>query len=399
MHMKFRIPFLSRGRIYMDYASATPVLPEVARAVAEAERLIGNPGALHKEGVEAAEALEAARTALARELGCKSRELIFTSGGTEANNLAIIGYARKLMSVRRTLEGTHWIVASIEHPSVLGAFGEVERMGGTVLWLAPDEAGMYHSDAVAAALRKDTVCVSIGWANSEIGVVQPLSKIARVVREHERTHSTTVLFHSDAGQAPLYLSTTVHSLGVDVLSLDPGKFHGPRGIGILYIGKDVQLSSIVSGGSQERGLRPGTESVALISGAAVALSHAARAREAESRRVQKLRDTLLCELQSNIPALVVNGDIAHALPHLLNISIPGIQSEYVVLALDHAGIAISTKSACREGEERQSHVVEALGGDTWRAGTTLRFSLGSGTTSRDALRAARELSRIVHRRA
>lgn len=398
--MHFFQSFFSKKRIYLDYAGATPVSQEAQAALSTAlNATVGNPGALHKEAVRSATVLEGARADIALELGCKPRELIFTSGGTEANNLAIIGYARHLLLTKRSLGGTHWVVSAIEHPSVLSAFGEIERMGGTVSWVAPNEVGIITPESVGQALKAETVLVSVGWANSEIGTVQPIARISRVLREHERDTGASIVFHSDAGQAPVYLPTTVHTLGADLVTFDSGKFYGPRGIGVLYVGKRVQLSSILFGGSQERGLRPGTENVALAAGMAAAFTRIARTRVGESARVEALRDALLKLLQSRLPELVVNGDIEHSLPHMLNVSIPRIQSEYIVLALDYAGIAISTKSACREGEERRSHVVEALGGEAWRAETTLRFSLGADTSSSDIQKVADTLARIVHRSA
>lgn len=380
-------------RIYLDHASATPLLPEAAAAMREAETLVGNPGAIHAEGVAAKKRLEAARADIARHFGVKARELICTSGLTESNNIAILGYARRLEKLRRSLNGTHWIVSSIEHDSVLECFSEVERLGGEVSHIAPDEKGVVRPERIAEALRKDTVFVSIGWANNEIGTVQPLSKIAQVLRAHEEEHRTTVAFHSDAGQAPLYLPSSVHSLDVDLLSLGAEKLYGPHGAGALYLSNRVELGATLFGGPQERGLRAGTENVALAAGFAAALDVVVRERADESKRLVTLRDELAQSLAARIPGLLVNGDLTKALPHMLNISIPDIQSEYVTLALDRAGIAVSTKSACREGEESRSHVVAALASAAeavakearveWRAQNTLRFSLGRGTTERD----------------
>ncbi len=401
-------------RIYLDYASAPPVLPEASRAMRDAEKLIGNPGAIHAEGVAAKRSLEGSRARIAMHLGCKARELVFTSGLTEANNLAIIGFAKYLERTKRTLSGTHWIASSIEHDSVLECFAEVERMGGSVSHVDPDEHGIIHPAAIERALRSETVFVSVGWANNEIGTVQPLGKIARVLRAHEEKHKTVVAFHADAGQGPLYVPTLLASLGVDLLSLGSNKLYGPHGVGVVYVSNRVSLAGMVLGGKQERALRAGTENVALAAGFATAFDVVAQERAFEARRLQAMRDEFARELVARIPGLVINGstsltasgDLKHALPHMLNVSIPNISSEYVTLSLDHAGIAVSTKSACREGEGNISHVVLALGdaknasssialAKEERAQNTIRFSLGRETSQGDLKRVVETLTRIL----
>lgn len=382
-------------RVYLDYASATPVLPEAQKAVMRLMSVFGNPGAIHADGVVAHKALEEAREKVARELACKAREVIFTSGGTEGNNIAILGLARRLLIRGEDLGATHWIVSSIEHPSVLECFAEIERLGGKVTHIDPDARGIISAVAVLAAVKKHTVLVSIGWANHEIGVVQPIRDIALSLKEKH----PDILLHTDAGQASLYLSPQVHTLGIDLVTLDSGKLYGPRGIGALYLSNRVELSSVLFGGGQERGLRPGTENPALAAGFAEAFSIIAKERSEESRRLEKLRDNFAREIVARVSEVVINGDLKRTLPHILNISIPNIQSEYVTLALDARGISISTKSACREGENRRSHVVEALDGETWHAQNTLRFSLGRDTNQRDLARAVDELVGILKTRA
>lgn len=378
-------------RIYLDYASATPVRAEARKAVEKLWDTFGNPGSIHADGVAADKVLEAAREKVALELACKAREVIFTSGGTEGNNIAILGVARNLLKRQDDFSKTHWVVSSIEHPSVLECFGEIERLGGQVTHVDPDERGTITADAVLAAVKKNTVLVSIGWANSEIGTVQQIREIARaLVEKHPET-----LMHTDAGQAPLYLAPHVHTLGVDLMTLDSGKVYGPRGVGALYISNRVDASSVYLGGGQERGLRPGTENVGLIAGFAEAFALAGIERKAEAQRLQILRDTFVKKLVARIPDVVVNGDIKRALPNMLNISLPDIQSEYMTLQLDAKGISISTKSACREGENRRSHVVEALGGPSWRAENTLRFSLGNATSTKELERVLDELVRCI----
>ena len=295
--------WFSKRRIYLDYASATPLLPEAASEMHDAEGLVGNPGAIHAEAVEAKRTLQNSRERIAKVLGCKARELVFTSGLTEANNLAIIGFARKLERIQRTLSGTHWIVSAIEHASVLECFSEVERMGGEVTHVMPNEKGIVTPEGVASALRPQTVFVSVGWANNEIGVIQPLSKIARVINAHEKKNSSRVLFHTDGGQAPLYEPTVVHSLGADLVSLSASKLYGPHGIGALYLSNRADLAPVILGGDQERGLRAGTENAALAAGFAAAFEIVAEERHTEGKRLATLRDELSRQLVARIPGI------------------------------------------------------------------------------------------------
>ncbi len=404
----FKRPYFAKAskgrRIYLDHASATPVLPAAADAVYRAMKVFANPGGINTDAVAARQLLERSRERIASHLGCKAREIIFTSGLTEANNIGIVGFARALERTRRTLAHTHWIVSSIEHSSVLECFAEVERMGGVVTHVDPEPNGIVKAERIKAALRPSTVFVSIGWGNNEIGTIQPLSRIARVLHEHEKKNKTTIVFHSDAGQAPLYHTPQVHSLEVDMLALGSGKLYGPRGVGALYISNRARLAPVIFGGGQERGLRSGTEDPALAVGFAEALGIVARERESEAKRLGELRDDFAREIIARIQGAVVNGSLAHALPHMLNISIPGERSglpvrgtqtgEYLVLALDHIGIALSTKSACNEGE-KTSRVVAALGGEAWRAENILRFSLGRETTVRDLTRAVKALQGLM----
>lgn len=391
--------FFTKRRVYLDYAGATPVLPSALRAVAQAAGLYGNPGAIHTDGVAAGEALAVARERLAHHLGCKAREIIFTANATEANNIALIGHIRHLLCDGRIPESIHCITSTIEHPSVLVCFDELESLGCSVTRLAPDHRGMIVEPALRSALQKNTALVSIGWANSEIGVIQPIHALTREIRVHEKAHNTGVVFHSDAGQAPLYLKTQIHGLGVDMLTLDSGKLYGPRGIGALYVSPRASLAQIIFGGGQERGLRPGTENVALAIGFADAYAHIAKERESEAARVRAMRDECVRLLESAIPNIVINTPLQHALPNIVNVSIPGEESgEYITLALDAAGFSVSTKSACREGEGSVSHVVSALCGDSWRTRNTVRISLGCYTRMCDIRHISAHLRKICRPR-
>ena len=279
---------------------------------------------------------------------------------------------------------------------MLECFAEIERQGGVVSFVDPEPSGIVAPEKLQRALRKETVLISIGWGNNEIGIVQNMGKLSRAIRAREGGRN--IMFHTDAGQAPLYLSAQVHSLGVDMMSIGSGKLYGPRGIGALYIRDASLLAPVIVGGGQEKGLRSGTEEVVLAAGFAAALEVVGRERNAESKRLLKLRDELARELVAHIHGVVINGDLRHALPHMLNVSIPGTKTgEYLALQLDHAGIAVSTKSACDEGN-RASHVVAALGGEEWRAINTLRLSLGRETSARHLRKVAHVIEQLASHR-
>ena len=365
-----------------------------------AEGAFANPGGLHGEGVAAKKLLEDARGRIARQLGAKSRQIVFTSGLTESNNLAILGFARKIAISGISLGKSHWVTSSIEHASVLECFGEIERLGGKVSFVDPDPRGLISPEMLARAIRPNTVFISVGWANNEIGVVQPLAALSRTVHK-----AGSIVFHSDAGQAPLYLSPQVHTLGVNMLSLGSGKLFGPRGVGALYVRDPDEIAALILGGGQERGLRAGTEKVVPACGFAAAFEAIAAERDKETKRVRALRDKLAAKIVANVPGALINGSLKHMLPNMLNISIPHINSEYLVLALDRAGLALSTKAACSEGSNNESHVVGSLAEAqakaagtpiiAWRASNTLRISLGRDTSASDIKRAMQILVRVV----
>lgn len=383
----------------MDYAGATPVLTCAVHAMERASRLCGNPSAIHSDGLNAKAALDGARRTLAQHLGCRAREVLFTSGATEANNLAIIGYVRHLIQGGRLPKDIHCVTSAIEHPSVLACFGELERIGCAVSYVAPDHRGIIGAKTVASSLTPTTALVSVGWANSETGAIQPIHAIAQELRLHESVHNIRIVFHSDAGQAPLYLHTRIHGLGVDMLTLDSGKLYGPRGIGALFLSRQITLAPLLFGGGQERQVRPGTEPVMLAVGFAKSYAYCVHEREKESVRLRALSDTLITLIEENIPGVIINTPRSHALPHIVHVSLPGeYTGEYITLALDAAGFSVSTKSACREGEGSVSHVIEAFGGELWRARNTVRVSLGNASTATDVRRFVRELKNICRPR-
>lgn len=384
-----------RRRIYMDYAGATPPSKNSLKETVAAYGAYGNPGSLHREGLKAKELLDSARRRIARVIECRESEVVFTSGGTESNNLAILGVVEALLP-KRVMHSMHFITSTIEHASVLEPFRMLERAGARVTYVQPQENGRIKPEDIHTALTPSTVLVSIGWANSEIGTVQPLHAVAAQIREYTQKHDVNIFFHSDAGQAPLHLSPIMSGLGVDMLTLDSGKLYAPRGVGALIVRRQVHLSSIMRGGGQEKELRPGTEPVALACGFARALEEADIMRKEESARMRELRRTFIAELQKQLSDFEINGDEEHTLPHIVNISVRGIDPEYVVFLLDKEGIAIATKSACEEGA-RESHVVKSCfpESELWRAQTTLRFSFGRDTTVRKTRRVAASLKGAI----
>lgn len=381
-------------RIYMDYAAATPCSTRALRAMKRVEHIFANPGAPHSDGLAAKKVLDDARASIASVLAVKPQEIIFTSGATEANNLALIGVVRH--RVKKTGKRTHVVVSAIEHSSIRevtesSVFSEL----ADVTYVRPDEHGCIKTDALQSALTPETCLVSIGWANGEIGTIQPMRALSRVINEFEKAHNTSIVFHSDAGQSAWVQSPQPHGVGLSLATYSSTKLYGPRGVAVLFVEKGVELEAGLYGGTQERGLRPGTEDPYLATGFATALSDGERTRAADFKNMRTLRAEFIREL-SRISGALINGTHSDQLPHVVNVSIPHIDSEYIMYALDHAGISMSTKSICLlESGDPISPVVEALGGPQWRATNTLRFSFGRSTTRKDIQKTVKILEALV----
>jgi cysteine desulfurase len=379
----------------MDHAAATPVSATAVRAVTATFPYYANPGAPHTDGLAAKAILDDARRKIAAVCAVKSTEVIFTSGATEANNLTLFGVVEDVFA--REHVRPHVVASSIEHSSVMQVLRSARfREMADVDFAQPNAHGCVTPDTVRALLRPETRLVSVGWANGEIGTIQPLRAIAQVVREHERAHHTSIVFHTDAGQSPWAVAPQVHGAGVDCAVFSSTKLYGPRGVAALVMVRGVRFAPQLYGGAQERGVRPGTEDPALAAGFAAAFGELESARQKEYLRLRDLRREFMSLVQAAIPGACINGDHDDQLPHLVNISIEGIDSEYIMYALDHAGISVSTKSICllEEGDP-VSPVVQMLGGESWRATTTLRFSFGRATTRRDVHRAVATLASVV----
>ena len=373
---------LEQSRVYLDFASATPVLPEVAAAMAPYQsEIFGNPSAIHSEGVAARLAVTDARVQVARTLGVQPSGITFTSGGTESNNLAIMGVA--LAARRRGVPYADMeiITTAIEHPATLRTVEHLAFEGVTVHYVPVNTVGQVNLKDFASLLSPKTVLVTVVYVNSEIGTIQDLGAIARVIKKHNHDTGATTLLHTDAAQAPLWLPCDLARHGVDLLSLDAGKFCGPKGVGVLARVKGIELQTIAHGGGQEAGLRPGTEPVALVVGLATALTLAQTHWQARSENVTLVRDYFIELLSKAIPSVIVNGPLGRdRVANNVNISIPGLDSEFAVITLDVAGIACSTKSACSSAGGGESTVVRAISDDKARASSTLRFTLAPVTT-------------------
>lgn len=372
-----------KRRIYLDYAAATPVRREVLFAMAPYfNREWGNASAIHKEGVTARKAVEAAREEAARTLRVRAEHVTFTSGGTESNNLALLGTIASIHDAGVPYEDMEIISTKLEHPSVLKTLEHLGRLGLTINYAPVDEDGLIIEAEFQKLLTSKTRLVTFAYANSETGVISDINRFGRLIKEFEKKNNISIYFHTDASQAPLWLPCQLDALAVDLLTLDAGKCYGPKGIGVLVHRQKIKLSPIMWGGSQEAGLRPGTENTAPVVGAAKAISIAQKLFPKRSEKVKQLRDRFLEELEK-IEGVVLNGSRAERLPNNVNISIPGLDSEYAVVSLDEAGVAASTKSACSGAGGGGSHVVFEMTKDRDRASSTIRFTLGEGTTGRE----------------
>ncbi len=372
--------------IYLDYNATTPLAPEVFEAMRPyLERHFGNPSSIHAAGREARAAIDDARDRLARQLGAKPHEIIFTGGGTEADNLAVIGLARA--SVAR---GRHLVTCATEHHAVLHAFEHLQKQEGfRVTWLPVDRGGRIDLAQLAEALTPETTLVSIMSANNETGVLQPVREIAAFCR------ARGVLFHSDAIQS--FGKEPLAARDFDALALTAHKFHGPKGAGLLYLRAGLDIQRLQHGGSHENERRPGTENTAAIVGLARAADIALATMDAERPRQAALRDQLWEGIRAAFPAAVRNGDPDHALANTLNVSFPGLDGESLLINLDLAGICASSGSACMVGSIMASHVLLAMGVVPELARATVRFSLGKETTATEIETAISRLPEIFAR--
>lgn len=380
--------------IYLDHAATTPVDPTVLEAMLPYfSDFFGNPSSIYQLGQESRAAVDQARAQAARVLGCETSEIVFTSGATESDNLALRGvaWAKRLSSPETP--PPHIVTTAIEHHAVLHTVEALRRQGFATTIVAPGPDGIADPAAVAAAIRPETCLVSVMYANNEIGAIQPVEAIGRMARERG------VPFHCDAVQAAGMLPLGVDELGVDLLSLSAHKFYGPKGVGLLYVRRGTLIDYQQEGGSQEEGRRGGTENVPGIVGLGLALERAEDFRQAYSAHCAGLRDQLSDRILEAIPDATINGprDPAWRLANNLNLSIPGIQGETLLLSLDVMGVAASAGSACTTGNTEPSHVLRAIGLPDALCRSAMRFTVGRGNTHEQVNEAADALIEAVSR--
>jgi cysteine desulfurase len=375
-------------RTYLDHNATTPLLPAVIdRITAVLREEFGNPSSVHHFGQQAKAAVDDARSEVAGLIGADPSEVLFTSGGTEGDNIAIRGAAEALEATGRK----HLVASAIEHEAVLNTLKALARRGWRTTLLPVDQTGIVAPAALREALADDTALVSVMHANNEIGTIQPVLELARLA--HERG----ALFHTDAVQSAGKIPVNVKGLGVDMLSLSAHKFYGPKGVGALWIRRGLRVLPLLTGGRQERSRRAGTENVPGIVGMGVAAAIAAGKMETEGRRLAELRGRLEAGILRAVPGTTVNGSPDHRVPNTTNISFDRVEAESLLIALDLDGVAVSTGSACSSGTLEPSHVLKAMGFNAHRTQNSIRFSLGASNTEAEIDRVIAVLPAIVEK--
>ncbi|MGJ7912247.1 cysteine desulfurase family protein [Neobacillus sp. LXY-1] len=375
-------------RIYLDHAATSPMQPRVIDKMLDVmNATFGNPSSIHSFGREARHQIDLAREVMAESIGAKENEIIFTSGGTEADNMALFGTAETYQS-----NGRHIITTQIEHHAVLHACQKLEKLGFEVTYLPVDESGCISLDVLKSALRDDTILVSIMYGNNEVGTLQPIKEIGELLKDHQAK------FHTDAVQAYGLENIDVNECFIDLLSVSAHKINGPKGTGFLYVRSNVKISPRVFGGEQERKRRAGTENVASIAGFAEAVKIAEEERAAKRESFRNYKEILVQRLCDAHVDFSINGSLEYSLPHVLNLSFPGTNVEAMLVNLDLAGIAVSSGSACTAGSIEPSHVLVAMfGKQSERLVNSIRFSFGFTTTEEEIIRAAEETAKVVSR--
>lgn len=374
--------------IYLDHAATTPIDPRVREAILPyLEDAFGNPSSIHQYGRSVRAAIDVARETVASAIHADPSEIVFTSGGTEADNLALRG----VMVDARESGKKHLITSQIEHHAILDTCKYLEKLGFEVTYLPVNDWGQVNPTDVQKAIRPDTALVSIMYGNNEIGTLQPIHEIGKLAR------SEGVLFHTDAVQCLGVENIDVRDLSVDLMSISAHKIYGPKGIGALYVHKKVKMMPQMFGGYQERKKRAGTENVLGIIGFAKAVELRMQEREGYRDHLQQLRKHLLRKLEEKKVDFIQNGHPEKTLPHIINLSFPGINSETLLMNLDMSGIAVASGSACTSGTISVSHVIRALDVDQERAESAIRFSFGQSNTTEEITRVVDILSNTIQR--
>ena len=374
--------------IYLDHAATSPMDHRVVDVMADImKETYGNPSSIHSSGREARQKLDNARMIAAQSINAHFNEIIFTSGGTEADNLALSGTAHALKQ-----KGRHIITSAIEHHAVLHTCGQLEKEGFEVTYLPVDENGSVSVKDVEAAFREDTILVSIMYGNNEVGSIQPISEIGELAKSRD------VFFHTDAVQAFGVKKIDVQAENIDLLSVSAHKINGPKGTGFLYVRKDVPLEAKIFGGEQERKRRAGTENLPSLVGMAEAIRLSQEKMDQKNAEYQQFKTKMIELLKEENIEFQLNGTLEDSLPHILNLSFPGTDVESMLVNLDLAGIAVSSGSACTAGSIEPSHVLLAMfGKDSDRLRNSIRFSFGINNTEEDIIQAGREVVKVVNR--
>ena len=375
-------------RVYFDYNATTPLAPDVIEIVAHASReIFGNASSVHRFGQQAKAMLDDARSSVAALVGGDPSEVVFTSGGTEADNFALRGVAEALEPAGRR----HLIASAIEHEAVLNTMKALARRRWQVTLLPVDSSGIVSPDRLRESITDDTAIVSVMHANNEIGTIQPVAALAEIAHAHG------ALMHTDAVQSAGKIPVDVRALGVDLLSLSAHKFNGPKGAGALWIKRGTRVQSTMTGGKHERNRRAGTENVPAIAGLGVAARLAREKIGGEATQIAALRDRLEQKILATVPGTAVNGDRERRVPNTTNISFDRVEAESLLIALDLEGVAVSTGSACSSGTLEPSHVLKAMGLPAHRTQNSLRFSLGTFSTEAEVDFVAGILPRLVEK--
>jgi cysteine desulfurase len=380
---------MKKKRIYLDYAATTPLDPQVFVVMKPYfSQKFGNPASLHFFGREASEAVEKARRQTADFFGCEPGEIIFTSGATESNNLAIKGTVLAFSSQRGQKIKPHIITTQFEHHCVLETFKKLEEQGRVEASYIPVEKdGLVKANSIKKEIRENTILVSVMYVNNEIGTIQPVKEIGEIIREtnqeREKKGLPKILFHTDAVQAVNYLDCKVDNLGVDLLTASAHKIYGPKGVGCLYVRKNTPLERVQDGGGHEKGKRAGTLNVPGIVGLGAALDLVRKERKRNYKIVEKMRDYLISRLLKEIKGVKLNGSKIKRVPNNVNFNVKDVEGEGMLLELDMRGIAVSTGSACSSGDLRPSHVLTAIGISEEESHGSLRVTLGKYTTKQE----------------
>lgn len=382
--------YMDTMKVYLDHAATTPLDKKVLQAMQPYfSNIFGNPMSIHQFGQDAMLGVDKAREQIANFLHCQSSEIIFTSGATESNNLALKG----VINAYTGHKVPHIIISALEHHCVLETAEYLKKKGLAQLTIIPpDNEGVLNVQDVQKAIKKNTLLISVMYVNNEIGTIQPIQKIGAMLKKIPQK----IYFHTDAVQAANYLTCDVRKLGVDLLSLSGHKIYGPKGIGVLYVKSGTKISKIMHGGEQEFSIRAGTHNAPSIVGMGKAVEMVLSQSSLVNRQIKKLRDYFWQEIKKNIPQVILNGSLKKRTPNNLNVSFKNIEGEGILISLDLAGIAVSTGSACSSGSLAASHVMMAIShGDHLRSHSSVRFTLGKSTTKKEIDYTIQQLIKII----